>query len=375
MLTKVITGLTVMGLMKVITRPCHSAEITQESIELGTWGDCIPAEISIIPRKNCRKGQACPHKIRKFHAYGVTVWNLDPVNVEKAQAAFAKIHQIHGKWELVNDIKENPEEWVENIKALCGDRWSLDAAQLARARLLGIIDKLPAVTKDEIDDLNKGDLFVKFLAISQILWLIIHFSTRGSRGLPTTQLEVVTLAFAVTSILTYLLLISRPKDVQTVREVLAARYPMPDELTEIAAVGPHYFLSSRDEDSIPNNAIHARSEYNLWSLMVNLVFFGGLHCLAWNYEFPTPVEARLWRVSAIVTLAVMPLIGVLDFWRNSKWVKWHLNGKIYGAALALSVVLFVAARAFILVEIVRSLGFQPPETFRTTWAANVPHAG
>jgi hypothetical protein len=71
----------------------------------------------------------------------------------------------------------------------------------------------------------------------------------------------------------------------------------------------------------------------------------------------------------------MPLIGVLDFWRNSKWVKWHLNGKIYGAALALSVVLFVAARAFILVEIVRSLGFQPPETFRTTWAANVPHAG
>jgi hypothetical protein len=39
------------------------------------------------------------------------------------------------------------------------------------------------------------------------------------------------------------------------------------------------------------------------------------------------------------------------------------------------IAMFVAARLFILVEVVRSLAFQPPETFRTTWVASVPHVG
>jgi len=229
------------------------------------------------------------------------------------------------------------------------------------------------MTGDEIDDLNKGDFFVKFLALAQISWLIIHFSTRRSRGLPTTQLEVVTLAFAVTSILTYLLLYSRPKDVQTVREVLAARYPTPEDLTEIAAGGPHYFLRSRHVVSMPNNAVHS-SKYHFVGVMVNLLLFGGLHLLARKYEFPTPVEARLWQASAIVTLATMSVIGILLLIPNDHNTPRHWKLLLRTAFYGL-LVTFVAARAFILVEIVRSLAHQPPGTFRATWAANVPHVG
>jgi hypothetical protein len=300
-------------------------------------------------------------------ASGVTTWKLDLVNLHNARAAFANIKYI-------DEITEDPEEWLANLKALCGDRWSLDAKQLELARKLRIIDKLPHMTEDEIDDLNKGDLFVKFLALSQISWLIIQLVTRWIRGLPTTQLEIVTFAFAVTSIVTYALLWSRPKDVQTVREVPAAKYPTPKDLTEIAAAGPAYFVFSRHDLSILNTAIH-ESKRHLWSVAVNLAVFGGLHLVAWNSEFPTRVEARLWQASGIVTAGLMPLIGVLDFLRHSERIAWHLPGSFYGAALVLSVVLFVAARAFILVEIVRSMAFQPPETFRTTWAENVPHAG
>ena len=264
-------------------------------------------------------------------------------------------------------------DWLANLRALCGDRWSLDANQLALARERGIIDELPCITEDEIDDLSKGDLFLKVLAVFQIMWLCIQLITRLSRKLPATQLEVVTFAFAVTSVITFGLLLSRPKDVQTVREVYAVRDPTPVELTQLAATGPAYMLTTSRDVSISNDAVTLDVEVYFYpSVMAILVVFGGLHLLAWNYEFPTHVERILWRASAIVTLAAMPsmyiVTRVLDKFAQDEYM-WS------GSVGFVLIVVFVAARLFILVEIVRSLAFQPPETFRTTWAANVPHVG
>jgi hypothetical protein len=102
-------------------------------------------------------------------------------------------------------------------------------------------------------------------------------------------------AFAVVSIITYALLYSRPRDVQTVREVDATRYPTPVELTQIMAAGAKFGLGNRHGVTISNNGIHrTTSGWTLsYSITVVLVVFGGLHLLAWNYEFPTQVERRL----------------------------------------------------------------------------------
>lgn len=267
-------------------------------------------------------------------------------------------------------------DWLSNLRSLCGDRWSLDGRQLAHARQVGIIDKLPRMTEDEVDDLNKGDVFLKVLAVVQIMWLCIQLITRLSRKLPTTQLEVVTLAFAITSIFTYALLYNRPKDVHTVREVCAIRFQTPVELARLAGMGPSVYSADigLSDVSIPNNAIPADTEDPFrHSVTAILVVFGGLHLLAWNYEFPTHVERILWRASAIVTLATMPLLFITRLINNHLKFDPHQNVS-YGFSL-IAVSLFVAARAFILVEIIRSLAFQPPETFRTTWAANFPHVG
>jgi hypothetical protein len=99
-----------------------------------------------------------------------------------------------------------------------------------------------------------------------------------------------------------------------------------------------------------------------------------MHLLAWNYEFPTPVERRLWQASAIVTLATLPLNSLLSFIATKAWFGSYFSF-VFAVVTSISVNIFVAARLFILVEVVRSLAFQPPETFRTTWAANVPHVG
>jgi hypothetical protein len=79
----------------------------------------------------------------------------------------------------------------------------------------------------------------------------------------------------------------------------------------------------------------------------------------------------------MITLGVTPLtLGcswIIDWFSQRLGIN-HRRMIGGGVAVVLFAV-FVAARVFILVEAVRSLAYQPPETFRTTWAANIPHVG
>jgi hypothetical protein len=108
--------------------------------------------------------------------------------------------------------------------------------------------------------------------------------------------------------------------------------------------------------------------------MLALTVFGGLHLLAWNQEFPTLVERRLWQASALVTIGVMPFAVLTLLLSLFLTVLARIRRTKYEVLFCyIFMAPFVAARTFVLVEVIRSLAFQPPETFRTTWAANVPH--
>jgi hypothetical protein len=326
-------------------------------------------------RERGASGECCPHQMCTRHWSGVAMWQLDSTNIEIARAAVETLDLIDepgARW-----LSGPPNQWLGELRYLCGDRWILDANQLALTRRLGIIDKLPRITEDEINDLNKGDVVVKLLAVSQISWLCVQLITRLSQNMPITQLELVTLSFAVCSIVTYGLFYNRPKDVQTIRETLAVRNPNPVEMARIASMGPEYWLIPRQNASMPNNTIHMTSgPHFFFGSMFALAVFGGLHLLAWNQEFPTQAERRLWQASALVTIAVMPLALLMLWPPFLPTVLARINQTKYEALLAyVCLAPFFAARTFVLVEAVRSLAFQPPETFRTTWAANVPHVG
>lgn len=168
----------------------RSEESLQHFVEAGPSDDPIPIGIFQDLRNECRRGKGCPHVIRTSRSSGTTTWKVDPVNTENAQAAFENLDeqekQGSGHRSFANPVIEFPEYWLAHLKALCGDRWSLNARQLSLARKLHIIKRLPHMTEDEIDGLNKGDIFVKFLAVSQISWLCVQLITRVSRRLPTT---------------------------------------------------------------------------------------------------------------------------------------------------------------------------------------------
>lgn len=329
--------------------------------------------------------KACPHSMPMSYWSGDLDFHLDAANITTARKSYETFlwyqfsDNVEGEFSL-----DNAACWPSNLKVLCTSEWVLDAKQLLLARSLGIISRLPAISEDQIEDMNKGDAFVKILAICQISWLCIQLIVRRKQGMPMTQLEVLTLAFTICSVLTYIMLYNRPKDVQTTRQIHATRYPTPKEMTRIAHRGPQVYLGSRYNSAIPNNAIHrTRGFYLPLSSITAILIFGSLHFVAWGFEYPSPIQKTLWKASTIATLTTFPAMLLFD---GINWLamklppQWSVRDYsvqrlyfIVGNTLCWPV--FVAARLFILWESVNSLRYQPSETFRSTWVADIPHAG
>jgi hypothetical protein len=75
----------------------------------------------------------------------------------------------------------------------------------------------PVIKEAEITDKSKGDFLSKGLVLLQTGWFVVQCIARASQHLSLTELELVTLAFAVLNFVTYWLWWNKPLD---------ARYPV-----------------------------------------------------------------------------------------------------------------------------------------------------
>lgn len=195
---------------------------------------------------------------------------------------------------------------------------------------------------------------VKLLALLQVVYLIIQLVARKVAGLPSAQLEIGALAFSVSSIVTYLLYWNRPQGVESVHVFKPKRLPTDNEIETVARFGPTYmwtkqmlrpdykFEKELDIMPIPNDVL--QNSYQLSCLKTQVVgpwllrssdiiglavgailggtLFGGLHCLAWDFDFPTKAESVLWRVCSVVT-SILPLVTSLPL---GLWIRWDPKG-------------------------------------------------
>ena len=90
---------------------------------------------------------------------------------------------------------------------------TLDPDELQSLAQDGDID-FPCITENEIRDKSKGDVLSKGLVVIQTGWFILQCIARRIEGLPLTELELVTLAFAALNFVTYGLWWYKPLDVQ-----------------------------------------------------------------------------------------------------------------------------------------------------------------
>lgn len=281
---------------------------------------------------------------------------------------------------------------------------------------------MPDVSTRQLARLDRGDKLVKAFALLQILYLVMQLLARRVASLPSTQLEIATLAFALSSIITYILYWSRPQGVESVHIIRTKKIPDAYIFERIAIFGSHHLGSygrtegrldteldlvplpndSRNiffdkvedrEQDLPPKWIHVAFGGNqevlplAFGAVVGGTLFGGLHCLAWNFQFPTLEEALAWKICSVLTtslpiFAIVPFIAWTRLTPRPGSIFAVLHRPRYGAPVAkflvglvliILLITYILARLFLMVESFRSLFFLPPKAFIETWSGSFPH--
>ncbi|KAL7789775.1 hypothetical protein V8C37DRAFT_417714 [Trichoderma ceciliae] len=274
------------------------------------------------------------------------------------------------------------------------DPYHLDAEDIYNLRHNGILQNLPYIATEEIEDKSKGDGLVKVIAVGQIIWTTMQILVRAARRLAVSPLEIATVAFAVGAIIIYGLYWKKPQRAYTTKTILPYEATIPEEalrmLKRTRSVG-HFVADILFRNVAPHrrrlpgspisiDSLKALSHSNRHLVMsagaVGAAIFGGIHVVAWNFAFPSAVELTFWRCASIYS-AVSPLYLLLIVISCELSQHFYFSMEkfigVTGYALPFLGCLYVVARLFIIVEIFRTLCFLPPGSFVSTWTSNIPH--
>jgi hypothetical protein len=236
----------------------------------------------------------------------------------------------------------------------------LSPEQLGSYSLTGNGD-FPRISKAEIEDKSKGDAISKGVVILQTGWFVTQCIARGVQGLPITELELVTVAFAALNFMIFLLWWDKPLNVQ--RGVRVYKKRMTEEtvddgdveatvgfwgalggaLSDLPAAivrGP--YVNKVDFDSwlarvltwpllkpfnimFPSgvNEEHEKrldtfypakwaEESEVVSILIVIVItvaFGGIHCIGWSFTFPSSMERTFWRFASL-SITCVPVVCI-----------------------------------------------------------------
>lgn len=298
------------------------------------------------------------------------------------------------------------------------------------------------ITDEDIQDKSKGSFVSKGFAVAQTSWFTLQCIARGVEGLPITELEITTLALATLNFAIYMLWWDKPLDVQRpyrvyTREIHvdtkgtpidATRTPVDTtrqpirwwalwlaEVTKVHGVMVHDTIEflfkhkilhkidliarpaleivglswggegERQESHFSVGEVEEDELFYVLGPVTGLagVIFGAVHCIAWQFQFPSHIEQALWRIcAAFITCvplyyelqgALVVVIYLLLRMHPMKQLRNFIKlAHIF--TLILLALLYVLARVMLLVLTLISLRSLPPEAFQTVrWATYVPH--
>ncbi|KAG1897019.1 uncharacterized protein F5891DRAFT_1192432 [Suillus fuscotomentosus] len=258
---------------------------------------------------------------------------------------------------------------------------------------------VPTLTADRIDDKSKGNAISKGVVVLQVAWFVMQLITRAIYHLEITQLEVGTLAFAVLNFLTYAAWWDKPLNVQCPHPVrwkstdLNSTVIPEDHIGKIEQDKTHQFkilapvlrpileligfpgIPTSRELQVPtfDGSIKLGNVDRIVLVLAGLLMatiFGGIHGMAWFFAFPTHQERVLWCMSVVAitgtpwfALLTAPLLAALD-----------TPLLIFILLYALCIMLYITARAVLLVLMFTTLRDLPPDAYRAVlWTSLVPH--
>jgi hypothetical protein len=241
---------------------------------------------------------------------------------------------------------------------------------------LGWLDLID-VPAERIKEYSKQNRLAKTIALAQALWFLVQTFARFNQHLPTSPFEITTIAYVVCTFFSWLLWFEKPQDVGFSTDIKDADFGPVKHLThqKRRKSRSHGSASLKGwKSQLPNlksRKYRFRDKVYLgitWS--VTAVIFGGLHLLAWKYQFPTTEETIMWRFSCIAIMALPPLFYV---WVIIRHVEFDGSNSTDFIGIFITF-LYVAARLYNILEVFFSLRSTPPELYQMVqWPNWMPH--
>ncbi|KAK7028222.1 hypothetical protein VNI00_014912 [Paramarasmius palmivorus] len=280
------------------------------------------------------------------------------------------------------------------------------------------------LTEDEIrDNLSHSDVITKSIAVIQTIWFIAQVIARAVEGLAITELEIVTVGFAILNFGTYFLWWNKPL---RVRHPVRVYWRQTEKLGEretnegkggiwmtcwegVGAVLEYIFeigglektflrllllplwilwhiffvcleILQDEDDPALSTPISSRLDDDPSHLYIAVygiaALFGAIHCIPWVFQFPTHTEQLLWRISAVAVAVAPVAIGLLHGYGKlafspPEWVK-NMAG-IITLILSLAYIVFRVSLLVIAFTALRDLRSSAYQTVQ--WTTFIPHIG
>lgn len=111
--------------------------------------------------------------------------------------------------------------------------------------------------------------------------------------------------------------------------------------------------------------------------MFTATIFGGIHCVAQSFEFPSHMEQLLWRIASLA-ITCLPVIFIAIFFLSvltedkvPEWVTYVIVVRVINPILF---GLYVISRFVLLVLPFMALRSLPPDAYKTVeWTTFIPH--
>ncbi|TFK70496.1 hypothetical protein BDN72DRAFT_818699 [Pluteus cervinus] len=233
----------------------------------------------------------------------------------------------------------------------------------------------PTITLEQIRDRSKADVFSKGFACLQALWLVVDcVMRRVVYKLPISELELATCAFVLCMLITYICWWNKPKDVEAAEKIYLHGQLNIHEIRESLGMTIEEWDKRVNNQRIENYAWGVmrggESTYIRVGWMVVGIIFNIIHCLAWNFSFPTREELWAWRLTSafsafafVFALFVYIIVNWFKIWRGAPLWIW-----------AIGPVTYVLARIGLIILMFTCLRSLPVGVYRkVNWADAVPH--
>ncbi|KAF1985365.1 hypothetical protein K402DRAFT_464374 [Aulographum hederae CBS 113979] len=230
------------------------------------------------------------------------------------------------------------------------------------------VDTIPS--QRAIADKSKADITVKMITIVQVRWLLVQCIARAISKLPVTTLEITVLAYIPCMLFITAFWWEKPYNVNEPTLLTIDRPNMRNEDDRICRYGRlPTFINCSLEGALE---IFEGNLSGIFVLAAACFVFGGIHCTAWNFAFNSAAERWLWRISSVILCSVIPVLSMAMKATEQimGMVHWFIVVWIGGPVL----VLYVAARLYLLVECFVGLRSLPSECYSTVvWTSFISH--